>query len=331
MVFMYSGSVLTVLLFWGALGVALILFGIYCIPFSFAQSVTQNMVIYRNNTILAARQELSNPFTDSVNFVLTLDLLSRPKICHYDCSYISPRTRPIDIDVTRNSTSVQDEPSTKQRRLVQFSDSSEVEYASIFMLGESSFSFSVTGLDHPIQLFILNRAVDLSLFNKFFDGSDNSSFRNFVLNDSNGYRVNFSVPEFASESYYCGALVLPPERENATFQYTVKGFRNVYDLDSTDLNIQCVSILDEDNTCVPPMSNSYCYNLQLSKSYFLTSECVFVSETVYHTFTSAEIQTISTLNNPLFAVPISFGPFIFFTVVILCFILSVLAKKHICC
>ncbi len=301
--------------------VALCVFSFYCIWLSSTQSLTQNMVIYRKNTILASRQKLSSAFTARINFVLDSP---KAQICYYDCTNIPPITRPATIDVMRNCTPNRD-PAFKQRRLVEFFENVDVALASIFMLSGSIVTFSVTGLDRAIELYILNRRADLDRFNRFFTGSDNSSFRSFYLNESNRYSVNFTVPEFEAESYYCGAFVLPPDRVNATFQYAIEGFRNVYNLsNSTDLSVQCVSLLDVDTTCPAQQANSFCYDLHIPLSYILRSMCVFLSATDPNRFISAQIQTFSTLENPLFGAPMGFGIIFFIAVVILMFVILII-------
>lgn len=306
-----------VLLF--VVSVALLSFSIYCSWLSGAQSRTQNIVIYRNNTILATRQALSSAFTASVNFVLMSYMSYRPDICYYDCTNISPRTRPFAINVTRTSAPEQtNSPSTiDQKRLVLFYDNNDVKYASTFMLGGSNVSFSVTGLDHTTELYILKNATSPSNFSSFFDGSNNSIFRILSLNESNGYSVNLLVPSSEQDSYYCGVFVLPPDIENATFQYTIEGFRNVYDLD----NASCFSLGDEDTTCSVP--NSFCYDFHIPPSNILRNMCVFLHTTKQGSFTSAKIKTFSTLQNPLFQAPISVG--------VLLMILAVIAVIVLCC
>ncbi len=317
---MLSGPL--VFLFLVCADVALVVFSLYCVWLSSTQSYTQDVLFYRNNTILVAREPLSSAFTERVHFALNSnDYRSELQICYYDCTDISPQTRSVSIDVSRNSTHDQIEPSSRRRRLVMFSNSVEVKFASIFMLGGSRIVFSVTGLTQQIELYILTTFEQCK---SFLRGSDNSSFKRFELNDSNDYRVNFVVLPSQHENYYCGAWVIPPEIMNATFQYMIKGFRNIYNLESSDsLNITCVSPFTSSEAC--PSSMAIClYDLYIPISYTLRRMCVFLAQTDYHSFTTGQIQTLPTLKNPLFYVPISIGILLFFIVF---FILLILVVK----
>lgn len=300
---------LFVIVFYVFVAVALVGFSLYCVWLSSTQSHTQDVLFYRNNTILVAREPLSSAFTERVNFTLNSNHQSDLQVCYYDCTNISPQTRSVSVNVSRSSSHDQKKPSSSQRRLVMFSNSVEVKFASVFMLGGSSVVFSVTGLNQQIELYILTTFEQCK---SFLRGFDNSSFEYFELNASNDYRVNFVVPQ-SPQNNYCGAWVIPPEIMNATFQYMIKGFRNIYNLESS---------VSSNVTCVSPFT-SPSYDLYIPISYTLRRMCVFLAQMDHNSFTTGTIQTFPTLKNPLFGVPMSIGSFLFFILpIIICFVIK---------
>lgn len=253
--------------------------------------------ISKNVTVLVSGEPINTLYQSTAMFDLSSTSTQFPDslVCQFDCANNSPETFVVPLEFSYSYES----NNNSSRLLARFAEGATVEQASIYLLGNSNFSFAMMlSADSPREPVFLHLFNDLVACDNFYADSDLESDLNlrhqigvFNLNDFNGYSVSYVASE---ESYYCGVWVIQP---NVSFNCTVVASVIVYN----------VSHYQSRNECMQSPSAQFAVPLlrPAPDPFSSTNICLLFSQVNIDTILSANVLLTGTFNNGQFSFTMS--------------------------